>query len=71
MWRRSLIGLVCLGGVALAQPVRRGVDMEAASGASFRAPMGFNQMREASVGMRAFQEQRRPVPRPVLPRRRS
>ena len=57
--------LLCLGGVAMAQPVRRGVDMEAATGASFRAPMGFEQMRQASAGMRAFQEQRRAVPRPA------
>ncbi len=68
------IGLACLVGTALGQPVRRGVDMEAATGASFRTPHGFDQMRDASAGMRAFQAQRRmAVPRvahPVPPGRR-
>ena len=64
------LALLCLGGSALAQPVRRGVDMEAATGASFRTPLGFDQMRGASAGMRAFQEQRRVLPRPAPPPRR-
>ena len=62
------IGLVCLGGTAPGQPVRRGVDMEAATGASFRPPMGFDQMREASAAMRAFQAQRRLVQNVAQPR---
>jgi len=66
------VGLLCMACAAQAQPVRRGVDMEAASGASFRPPMGFEQMRQASSGMRAFQEQRRVVTAaaPAGPRRR-
>ena len=62
--------LLCLAGAAQAQPVWRGVDMESATGANFRAPMGFAQMREASAGMRAFQAQRQNIARPQPPVRR-
>lgn len=58
--------MLVLSGAATAQPVRRGVDMEAMTGASFRTPMGFDQMRDAGAGMRALQEQRRAAARPVV-----